>query len=613
MTMEERLQSQAREIQRYRDDYSALANKFNQINQHVKERDLVQLGRLKTAESHIQSVEKENKELQEKIAKLKADRNAQHQRDKDTRKELDAAIDVLEARENQVEAQLAENNSKMRRMEADFATLKEDLQINKEKQKALIKEKNELNRILEQDMVPMKDFESVVQKLEKYQELVSKETVSLEEYDAVCDKLSALKSSIKNDYVSLDDYESLQKKISRLESRQKEMVPWEEFREAEAKAESAWKKMKRMVSRESYAHLQMEANSAIEKHMLLETSAQVLRDDKDEAVRSEKETRAKLEQVQEKLDQAEMEIKKLSLQLEDARSVISNQEESILQLEKTASESEVSRIAAREECATLSTALGNNKTMLHREMTAKSETMEKWRESQKEVSRLEEYLDGTQEQFSREMNELRAAHRSQVMHYETKCAELVSVVDILKLHLDQFIEGKLTPSSSGVTKSSSSFDKRPSLSGKHFSPTSKADTRFGSGVKLSSPYQDLVNQYLKKSSASFSPRWNGAVSSAPVYHDSVSDSSPDIIPQKNMRITDLSSSFSQPVSSPSSPVPPPKNKSSISASYKNDSLSVSKNEKEDPPNTLESLCASFKNHMSESSRIFADEIKQVGV
>ena len=440
--MEERVQSQAREIQRYRSDYLELSQKFNQINAQIKERDMVHLDRLKTAENHIQHIESENAQYKIQLGVFKSDRKAQHKKDKEVRKELDAAVQVMEEREGQIESHLTENNSKMRRMEAELLIVKEQLEIYQDKNESLLETKNNLSRIIREEMVPAADYQNSVSKFEKFQEVVSSETVSLEEYDVVCKKLANMKKVMESNYVSMDEYDDLSLKYCRLEARVQEMVTKDEFEAIETKANSAWKQMDKMVPKATYIQLQMEANAVLERQMLLEASSQVLRDARDDAVRQRTDMRLETDATQTRLNLAEKDLKEMTAEADQTKDKLAETNLIIQQLEEKLAEKEADFISSQEKNATLSVALGNNKQLLHREMSSRSEILSNLQASQQQVQNLEEASQSSSDSHQGDLSTLRKVHQKQIKHYETKCAELISALDVVKYHMSQGGEGR---------------------------------------------------------------------------------------------------------------------------------------------------------------------------
>ena len=584
-TLEEMVQTQAREIQRYRQDYQDLSHKFNHINNQIKERDLVHLDRLKTAENHIQHLEKENSQYRSQLSVFKADRKAQHKKDKNIRKELDAAVSVMEEREEQIERQLAENNSKMRRMEADLLVVRDQLDIYKKQNEQLSEDKSNLSRVIKDEMVPRADYQASINKFEKFQEVVSSETISLDEYEIVCKKLANLKKVLETNYVSADEYEDLSHKYCRLEQRLQEMVSMDEFTAVEAKADSAWKQVEKMIPRTTYAKLQNEANAVLERQMLLEASAQVLRDDKDEAVRQRTAMRLEADEALARLAVAERELKEVTSEFNDLKESVADRDNTIQHLENELAAKSAEFIASQDKTASLSVALGNNKSMLHREMSSRTELLNRLEQCQNLVTQLQDEKRELEVRHQGEMGTLRKVHQRQVLQYETKCAELISGVDMLKYQ---------------IGKSRSGGDKQIANG-----TLTQSDSATGDFYKsrhtqsISSPYKALMSQHLQKQSGPSTPQQNGVGSR---YTES---KSPDIYPHSGMQLSELRNS-SPTKSYPLSPY----------ASLRPDSGSKGIGARRTggaggEESTLESLCASFKSHMSESSKLFTNEIQQV--
>ena len=580
--MEDKIQAQAREIKRYKDDYLELSQKFNQINNQIKERDAVHIERLRTAESHIENIEAENAMYRSQISAFKSERKAQLRKDKDMRRELDAAVQVMEDREIQIESHLSENNSKMKRMEMELQMLQEQLDICQDKNDMLREEKGKLTRIIEEEMVPLSEYQNNVKKFEKFQEVVSSETVSVDDYDILQKKFDNMKRVMDSNFVSVDEYEDLSQKYFRLEARSHEMVSLDEFKAVETKALNAWKQLEKMVPRDTYAKLQKEANFALERQMLLEASAQVLRDDKEEAVRQRTEMRSEADALKTKVNLLENDLSTATTELQKVRDLLVEKENTIIQLEQDIKTKEVDFISCQDKIASLNVALGNNKQLLHREMASKAEMQKKFEESEKAVEQLEqekrEYVVNHQDALTT----LRKVHQKQLLQYETKCAELMSAADILKYQMDQKSNGmmQIEGGASSMARDHDVYTQNKTQYNQYQNSTS-------------SPYKELLSQYMK--------RQRNPTPGTKRISDDCDIKSPGGV----MQLGDLKSEspLSRPRPSLSSP----------SFDAKRTFASSGGGKEHEESTTLESLCASFKSHMSESSKLFSDEIRQIGI
>ena len=108
---------------------------------------------------------------------------------------------MLEEREKVVENQLVESDLRCRRLDSRIQDLEEEVIQYMEKIGQMATTNENLNKVIENEMVPVGDYKAALTKLERYQQFVASDTVPVEKYDQMKQKYQALKDkNSKNFY-----------------------------------------------------------------------------------------------------------------------------------------------------------------------------------------------------------------------------------------------------------------------------------------------------------------------------------------------------------------------------------------------------------------------------
>mmetsp|Transcript_12981 Transcript_12981/g.19561 ORF Transcript_12981/g.19561 Transcript_12981/m.19561 type:complete len:657 (-) Transcript_12981:70-2040(-) len=430
--MEDALYRQSMELQRYRNDYAELSEKLARITQQLREREILYSEKLDAASSQIRAYKDENSSLRSDLQKQKDKYKHQNEKHAKARLELESVACMLEEREKVVENQLVESDLRCRRLDSRIQDLEEEVIQYMEKIGQMATTNENLNKVIENEMVPVGDYKAALTKLERYQQSVASDTVPVEKYDQMKQKYQALKDVISADMISREEYDALSDKYIRLQRRVEGMVTVEQLEESEGKCRHLSQCMQEMIPQEKYNQVQQQLKDLCEDKQLLEEAMGVHRDARERAEGELGESRARCASLQERVESSEQEIRELDGRLRDREGDVDRLTVELEECQHLLAEREEDLRRLETEKASLLVQIGNCKSLLHREMGGKGELQEKLQEAVKKADRLTEERKAMINRHARELTAIREQNSRQCEILETRCAEWQEVVD--KLH-----------------------------------------------------------------------------------------------------------------------------------------------------------------------------------
>lgn len=391
----------------------------------MQERDILHHDKIQSLQHEIKIITEENEELRYNFSKLKKKSKYQDEKYEGVHAEIENSIKLLELREKEVEEKIVQKEFECRQLKAKVNILEADLISSDQNLKQISSKNQVLHETIQHSMVPAFDHQYVLQKNEDLQKLILEKMVSSETHEELLQKYNILKAALSTEYVTMDDYNRLQDKYNKAKIiMEEEMISKESWNDLSLKYNHLEEVNHNMVGIEKYQLVKAEKLTAIQERELLETSARVLEESK---YIMEKKLKEQLEAINE--------LRNENGSLRNQVNHLTPQNEELVgQMIEMEKEVELSRNQIKSlenEKGMLLVQLGNTKSILSREMNAKSKLGERLDECLKKEDASKHEAMSLENQYNLALDTQRVQYEGRMIELQSRCYEWMAFVDRL--------------------------------------------------------------------------------------------------------------------------------------------------------------------------------------